>query len=93
MVLLGILEFTEGKTAQQIVNAPRFHHQYLPDAIQLEPNSFSDKSKNQLRAMGHILQQKDEPWGNMQLVIYDKKTSTVSAASDQRVIGSSQVIE
>jgi gamma-glutamyltranspeptidase/glutathione hydrolase len=92
MVLLGILEFTQGKTATEIVNTPRFHHQYLPDVIQLEPNSFSVKDKKQLQAMGHHLQQKDEPWGNMQLVIYNKKTATASAASDKRVIGRSQVI-
>jgi gamma-glutamyltranspeptidase/glutathione hydrolase len=26
---------------QEAVNAPRFHHQWLPDEITFEPNSFS----------------------------------------------------
>jgi gamma-glutamyltranspeptidase/glutathione hydrolase len=92
MVLLGILEFEQGKTAAEIVNAPRFHHQYLPDTIQLEPNLLSEKVQQQLSEMGHQLDQKTDSWGNMQLVIYNKKTATASAASDGRVIGQSQVI-
>lgn len=93
MVLLGILEFEKGKTADEIVNAPRFHHQYLPDTIQLEPNLLSEKVQQQLTNMGHQLDQKTSPWGNMQLVIYNKQTATASAASDGRVIGQSQVLD
>ena len=92
MVLLGALEFAKGKTAEEIVNAPRFHHQYLPDVIQLEPNALSDKTRKKLESLGHTLDPKDETWGNMQLVIYNKKTNTTTAASDKRVIGKSQVI-
>jgi gamma-glutamyltranspeptidase/glutathione hydrolase len=93
MVLLGALAFEEDKNAEEIVNLPRFHHQYLPDAIQLEPEALSEDSKKQLTAMGHELDQKENTWGNMHIVIQDKQTGKLTAASDKRGIGSSQVIE
>ena len=93
MVLLGILEFNKGKSADAIVNTPRFHHQYLPDAIQLEPNTFTSKTREKLKSFGHALDIQDDTWGNMQLVIYDKKNNIATAASDSRVIGKSQVLE
>lgn len=93
MVLLGALEFEANKTADQIVNLPRFHHQYLPDAIQLEPEALTEESKKQLTAMGHELDQKENTWGNMHIVIQDKETGQLTAASDKRGIGLSRVIE
>ena len=92
MVLLGILAFEKGLSAQEIVNTPRFHHQYLPDAIQLEPQIFTAAQQQQLQALGHQLDQHNDVWGNMQLVVYNKKTGEMTAASDKRAIGTSQVI-
>jgi len=40
---------------QASVEAPRFHHQWLPDTIQYEPGAFSEASIDSLRAMGHAL--------------------------------------
>ena len=37
MVILGTLGFMDGKNAQEIVSAPRFHHQFSPDVIEYEP--------------------------------------------------------
>ncbi|MDN5863006.1 MAG: gamma-glutamyltransferase, partial [Salinisphaera sp.] len=37
MVLLGILEFVDGGSAQAMVSKPRYHHQYLPDKVFYEP--------------------------------------------------------
>src|SRR6478609_7221893 len=43
-VLQTILNVTEfNMSVQEAVNAPRFHHQWLPDEIQFEPQKF-DKS-------------------------------------------------
>ena len=88
MVLLGSLAFHEGKTAEEIVNLPRYHHQYLPDQVQYEPNTFSDETVKRLEAKAHHMLKKSDVWGNMQIVIIDKKTGHVSAAADKRVIGS-----
>jgi gamma-glutamyltranspeptidase/glutathione hydrolase len=92
MVLLGILAFEKDLSAEQIVNTARFHHQYLPDKIQLEPKIFSAAQQQQLQSLGHHLDQKEDGWGNMQIVIYDKKTGVTTAASDNRGMGQSQVI-
>lgn len=88
MVLLGSLAFHQGKTAQEIVNLPRYHHQYLPDTVQYEPNAFDTKTLQLLKQKKHPMTEKAEPWGNMQIVIIDKKTGHVNAAADKRVIGS-----
>lgn len=91
MVLLGILDYTEGQGPQHWVSLPRFHHQYLPDVIQHEADTFSSGEKEQLLIYGHQLKELSYPYGNMQAVLWDKKNNTVSAASDPRVEGRAEV--
>lgn len=91
MVLHGILGVTENKSAQQIVSEPRYHHQYLPDVVQYEAGSLTEKDQDDLQLMGHQLKQLDQPYGNMQAVIWNRKTNTVSAASDPRGEGQARV--
>ncbi len=91
MVLHGILATIEGKTALQVVNLPRYHHQYLPDVIQYEPNTFSDKTLKTLKELGHELKPLENTFGNMQIIIWDKKENKVTAESDARGEGESKV--
>lgn len=91
MVLHGILSAIEGKTAMQVVNLPRYHHQYLPDVIQYEPKAFSNKTIKTLEQLGHKLKPLSNTFGNMHIVIWDKKENKVSAASDERGEGEAQV--
>lgn len=91
MVLQGILAYSEGKDAKAIVSAPRFHHQYLPDKIFYEPDAISETQVELLHSMGHELEQLERPYGNMQVVIWNKQTNTVSAASDPRGEGQAEV--
>jgi len=93
MVLLGILDFYEHKSADEIVNAGRYHHQYLPDQISFEPGSFDEDLVAELEALGHRLNELNSDYGNMQLIIIDKDTGEIDAASDERGVGRSQVIE
>jgi gamma-glutamyltranspeptidase/glutathione hydrolase len=61
-VLQTILNVHEYKMSmQQAVNAPRFHHQWLPDEIRMEPHSFSRALIAQLEALGYIINEKDSP--------------------------------
>jgi len=46
---------------QEAVNAPRFHHQWLPDLITFEPNAFSTTTLNQLKARGYLINEKNTP--------------------------------
>lgn len=84
MVLLAGLGYTEGLGADAMVSLPRYHHQYLPDKIFYEPGAISDKQRVHLQSMGHELKALQQPYGNMQVVIWDKQANTVSAASDPR---------
>jgi len=92
MVLLGILDFYENKTAPEIVNAGRFHHQYLPDEISYEPGVFEKAVVTELEKLGHKTRAMDSVYGNMQLIIVDKKTGVIEAASDGRAIGSAKIL-
>lgn len=91
MVLHGILDFTDGKLPQAWVSEPRYHHQYLPDAIQFEPKAFDDEMQRRLQAMGHHLKELDAPYGNMQAILWDRKADKVYAASDPRGVGEARV--
>jgi len=91
MVLHAILGVTEGQSAATIVRAPRYHHQYLPDEIQYEDGALTDKQRARLEAMGYKLTRIDGGFGNMQVVIWDRRKNVVTAASDPRGEGAAQV--
>lgn len=61
-VLQTILNVYEFKMdMQQAVNAPRFHHQGLPDEVLFEPNRFSSDLLNGLRKKGYFTNEKSAP--------------------------------
>jgi gamma-glutamyltranspeptidase/glutathione hydrolase len=68
---------------QQAVDAPRFHHQYLPDKLYLEPG-FSEGTMNDLRAMGYALEVKDGHWSNGECIAVDSATGELSGGQDHR---------
>lgn len=51
--ILNVIEF--GMTMQEAVAAPRFHHQWAPDLIFIEKNSFSEQTTGALEKKGHKL--------------------------------------
>lgn len=57
--ILNVHEFN--MTMQEAVDAPRFHHQWLPDVIQMEPNSFDKNLIQQLQNKGYTINEKDSP--------------------------------
>ena len=90
MVLLATLDWIDGKSAQQIVAAPRIHHQYQPDVLAYEADALSDAEAAELEKRGHRLR-RSEGWGNLQVVTFDAATSTVNAASDPRGVGTAGI--
>lgn len=52
-VVLGVTEF--GMTVREAVDAPRLHHQWLPDSVTIEKNGASTEVVRQLREMGHTV--------------------------------------
>lgn len=91
MVLHGLLAVINGKSAQEVVAQPRYHHQYLPDVIQFEPGALTADEQAELQFLGHALRELDSTYGNMQVVIMDKKNNQVTAASDPRGEGTAIV--
>jgi gamma-glutamyltranspeptidase / glutathione hydrolase len=86
MVLLGVLDYTLNPQVNlaRIAGAPRYHHQYLPDRIQIESEGFSDHWVAALRAKGHTVESAGRRWGNMQVVFRDAATGRAIAESDPR---------
>lgn len=93
MVLLGLLEFYDGADAKRIVDAPRMHHQYLPDKVFYEEGALEDEILKALRRKGHELEQLDSRYGNMQAIILNRSSGEIDAASDHRGVGKAMVIE
>jgi gamma-glutamyltranspeptidase/glutathione hydrolase len=57
--ILNVHEFD--MTMQEAVNAPRFHHQWLPDVILMEPNSFDKQLVTKLNSLGYITNEDRSP--------------------------------
>ena len=89
-VLLGILNWLDGRSAVEIVAAPRIHHQYLPDAIMAEPGALTAAEKSALEGRGHVIRERGA-WGNTQVVTWDYASGAVEAASDPRGFGAGLV--
>lgn len=93
MVLLAALDFAKGNGPDSWVKLPRFHHQFMPDLIEYESGALSYNEIASLKAMGHQLKQTPYPYGDMQAVLFNKKTKTLLAASDNRGEGRAFVAE
>ncbi|MDV7187260.1 gamma-glutamyltransferase [Lutibacter sp. TH_r2] len=80
--ILNVHEFNMGM--QQAVDQPRFHHQWLPDVIKMEPNKFDSITKNNLLNLGYNLDETNSPIigkVNGILVLENKK---LEAGADKR---------
>jgi gamma-glutamyltranspeptidase / glutathione hydrolase len=89
MVLLGILDYAAKPEfdVQAMVAQPRFHHQFLPDRIEVEPEGFEPELLAQLSSFGHKIDIAKRRWGNMQAVFFDKKSGKTHVGNDPRGIG------
>ena len=79
-ILMGVVDF--GLDIQESVNAPRLHHQWLPDAIDVE-DRLSPDTMNLLRSKGHKLKVAHF-WGDGECIMIDPKTGERLGASDGR---------
>jgi gamma-glutamyltranspeptidase / glutathione hydrolase len=75
-----------GLNIQQAVDAPRFHQQYLPDVVYVEPG-FSPATLNALRGMGYAIQGgdgEDHYWSDGECIAVDPKTGMLEGGQDKR---------
>jgi len=92
MVLLGILDFTDGQLPESWVDLPRYHHQYQPDTVFYEANAFNQQEQQELTARGHTLRVSNRQYGDMHAIMWDKRVGHVYAASDKRGEGSAAIL-
>ncbi len=86
--LISVID--NGLDIQQAADAPRFHHQYLPDRLDLE-KKFPADIGDQLKAMGYTtnrMQAADDKspglWGDSELIEVDLKTGELLSGHDSR---------
>ena len=72
-----------GLNIQQAVDAPRFHHQYQPDKLFLEPG-FSLATIAALRKQGYDVNVRDGHWSDGECIAIDPKTGELLGGQDHR---------
>ena len=83
-VLLTILNAVDfGMNAQEVVDAGRFHHQWLPNRLTYERYGLSSDTVATLRAMGHELEESTRQ-GVAEVIMYDTARDVVEGGLDRR---------
>ena len=79
-ILMGVVDY--GLDIQEAVNAPRFHHQWIPDHLKVE-DRISPDTLAILRTKGHKIEV-EHLWGDGECIEVDPKTGERLGASDGR---------
>jgi gamma-glutamyltranspeptidase/glutathione hydrolase len=80
-VLLNLID--HGMNLQEAIDAPRVHHQWLPDRILVETHGLSPDSLALLKARGHALEL-GWPWGSRLQAAQRLPDGTLLGAADRR---------
>jgi gamma-glutamyltranspeptidase/glutathione hydrolase len=72
-----------GMNVQEAVDAPRFHHQWLPDRVSYEKYGFSADTLKLLESRGHTLQPMGRQ-GMVEAIAFNPKTGLLEAGVDGR---------
>jgi gamma-glutamyltranspeptidase/glutathione hydrolase len=86
--ILNVVDF--GMNIQDALDAPRFHHQWLPDRIAYEPFGLSPDTRALLAARGHALFE-IEKQGDAQGIVFDAKNDVLEGGADRRDRGGAAV--
>lgn len=78
--ILNVVDF--GMTMQEAVAAPRFHHQWLPDRIDYEPNAISENVRESLKQKGYTLKER-KTYGRVEGILVNAD-GTYQAGADPR---------
>ena len=80
--IVDVVDF--GMNAQEAVDAPRFHHQWLPDRIDYEKYGFSPDTRRELERRGHALREGRGGQGVAQVIVYNSKEDMLEGGTDRR---------
>ncbi|MEX2049251.1 MAG: gamma-glutamyltransferase [Gemmatimonadota bacterium] len=76
----NVLDF--GMNVAQAVNAPRVHHQHLPDEIRYERGGLTPRTVRAIEALGHTVVERNGVSGDVQMILVED--SVITAWSDPR---------
>ena len=79
-IILNVIDFNMGM--QEAVDAYRFHHQWLPDALIVEKNTLSEKIKSSLNDLGHNIVERNSI-GRMDCILI-KDDGSLEGGADKR---------
>jgi gamma-glutamyltranspeptidase/glutathione hydrolase len=79
--IVDVVDF--GMNAQEAVDAPKFHHQWLPDRITFEKFGFSPDTVAELERRGHVLQATDAQ-GVAQIIVVNDQQGLLEGGTDHR---------
>ncbi len=83
--VLGIIinHLVHGLPIQDAVDAPRLHHQWLPDKLLVEAGALSASTRAALEKMGHLVEQRSGKQGSA-MAITVRRDGTLEAGCDRR---------
>jgi gamma-glutamyltranspeptidase/glutathione hydrolase len=84
-VIVNIIDFD--MNIQQAIDAPRFHHQWMPDHVRWEPYGLNTDTRRALEKRGHIFAEKPGSMGDAEGIMIEPKTRMRLGASDPRLGG------
>lgn len=79
--ILNVID--HGMDVQAAIDAPRIHHQWLPDTIYAEPFALSRDTQRLLEQMGHSINDSGT-WGVAEAILVDQDTGMLYGAHDSR---------
>jgi len=81
-VITNVIDYN--MNIQQAIDAPRIHHQWLPDELVYEPYGLSGDTQKALAARGHKLVDKPRYLGDCEGIMIEEKTGIRLGATDPR---------
>jgi gamma-glutamyltranspeptidase/glutathione hydrolase len=81
LTLLNVIDY--GMDPQQAVSAPRFHHQWQPDVLSVEPEVPADVLRG-LERRGHAVEVSERDWSAAEVIVVDPETGWQLGGSDPR---------
>ena len=79
--IVNVIDF--GMNVQEAVDAPRFHHQWLPDELRYERRGLSPDTRALIEARGHTLVARTSQ-GAAHAIVLDAETDVLEGAADPR---------
>jgi gamma-glutamyltranspeptidase/glutathione hydrolase len=86
-ILMGVVDY--GMNIQEAVDAPRFHHQWMPDTVYLE-KGFSPDTIKLLQQMGHKVMVEGY-WSDGECIEIDSRNGERLGATDERNVSGAAI--